>query len=234
MKTLALALLLAAFAIAPALGAQLSLNMGPSHFGQEMEFYYAKPRAAMLPEMLKSFANAGVLDNAEKRMFVAAFLAALKQKNGVDLDALARKTQQPAALRTIAWAAHLADEKLGLKELGQILKPEDAPLAAQIIHSPTPLAAWEPNWEKSSLNMNWAAFMATGDNFWLDRVIDCAVGYAHSNKGAAACAASLYDYAPRHSAAAARIKEVQGKYRTVEREVLQTILDHAGEGQPVF
>lgn len=204
--------------------AQLYLNKSAPHYAQEIEFYYLKPRPEMLPDMLKSFGQSGLLENAEKRLFIASFLAALIQNDSLDIYQLARQIQQRDASHAIALALHLARPGANISAL---LQPADQDLVPQITRLPTPLANWDPAWEKSALDLHWAAFMATGSNFWLDRIISCAINYAHGAEGSAAAAATLYDYAPRHPAIIQRLESFIPRLKESEQEVLKTILRHA-------
>lgn len=194
---------------------------------REMEFYYRKPRPEILAPMLQAFERGGQLANAGKRMFTGAFLGALYRNGSIDLADLAR--QMPNAGRQIrialAWAARLAGRGESDALIGNLLDQNDASAAAQIRKSPSPLTAWQPGWEKTALSMYWGAFMATGENIWLDAIIDTALGHARGLPGGREAAASLYDYAPRHAAIAKRLRARQ--LRAGEKNIAETILKHA-------
>lgn len=204
--------------------ASLYLNKSTPHYARELEFYYQKPRPEMLPDMLKSFGQSGILENAEKRLFIAAFLASLLETHAIDIPTLVKGIQQRDAAHTIALAIHLAHPAY---DLTPFLPSADQNLVPQITRLPSPLASWNPAWEKSALDVHWGAFMATGSNFWLDRIINCAIGYAHGTTGSAPCAATLYDYAPRHKAIVRRIEHFLPTLKESEQQVLKTILRHA-------
>lgn len=210
--------------------ASLNLSKTPQHYAQEMEFYYLKPRPEMLPAMLAAFERGHLLANAEKRMFVAAFIAALSAKNQVDLQAMAGAPDSLGrdSRLTLAWAAHLSGRPENTELLQTLLGKNDDVAASQINGSPAPLAAWDPAWEKSVLNMYWAAFMATGDNIWLDKIIKTALGYARGLKGGSEAAATLYDYAPRHASICQRLREVRETItRANEKDVIDVVLKNA-------
>jgi len=221
-------LLLFTFPAQPA----LNLSKTPRHYAQEMEFYYLKPRPEMLAPMLAAFERCGLLANAEKRMFVAAFLSALAGSGKLDLMTLADQSVQDGNVcLTMAWAAHLCASKDEPIFLQKLLERNVTIAAAQIKRSPAPLNAWDPAWEKSVLNMYWAAFMATGDNIWLDKIIRTALGYARNLKGGGEAAASLYEYAPRHPAIKERLENARKSARERENAVIEEILDAVAAGK---
>lgn len=217
----------------PAHGANLNLSTTPQHYAREMEFYYLKPRLEMLGPMLATFQRGRVLANAEKRMFVAAFLAALSGKGQIDLMSFANAPDKldRDTLLTLAWAAHLSGNPHENDFLQKLLANNEKVAVAQIKNSPAHLTAWDPAWEKSALNMHWAAFMATGENIWLDKIIKTSLGYAHNLKGGSEAAASLYDYAPRHPFICSRLQFARKRASQREREIIDTILVHAKTDQ---
>lgn len=235
--TLALALILTAFA--PCRAAEMQLSKGVTHYARDMEFYYQKPRPEVLPGLLRTLATQGVLGHGEKRLVVAAFLGELAAKRKASLETLADGAGAlPAgaaadARRTLAWAAHLGGLSQEPQLLQRLLTPADATLRAHIGRSPAPLAAWQPN-EPAVPRMFWGAYMASGDAAWLDRLIDAALGYARLNAagrqgepgfaGSAAAAALLYDMAPRHAGVQERVRARLAGADGPEADTLRLIL----------
>ena len=82
--------------------------------------------------------------------------------------------------------------------------------------------------------MYWAAFMATGSNDFLDTIIRAALHYARLNAEglrnddtfsvSAAAAASLYEFAPRHTAIQNRVEHFLKGATGPEAETLRIIL----------
>lgn len=210
-------------ALLPASTSALNISLGPAHYAASMENYYKAPKPELLAPMLRSFADAGILANAEKRMFVAAFLAALARKGSLDLKKYARETAafDNGARATLAWSMRLAGKDN--KTIQALLPQGDKYLIAQIQKSPARIEDWDPASGKSALDMHWAAFMATGANIWLDRIIAAACAAAHM-PGQNNPAASLYDYAPAHPAVIARLKARLASADLPQRQMIETIL----------
>lgn len=205
----------------------LNLSKSPAHYAAEMEYYYLKPRPEMLPSMLESFDRSGRLGDAEKRMFVASFLAVLARQGKAALRPLSVCRIGPHGRQTLAWAAYLGGDRT-LAESLLAGSPDWA--KAQMFKRPAQLENWDPAREKSILGMFWAAWFATGSNEWLDAIIEAAVKHAHNDKGGSRAAASLYDYAQGHEAIMRRLRRRLPEFRESEAQVLETILAN-GEGK---
>lgn len=211
----------------PAYG--LNLTMPVDRYAESMEFYYQTPRPELITPLFRAFSEKGILANAEKRLFMAAFLAELIKKNDLSMLHLAgeaRKLNDDAIL-TAAWAGRLSGHNGAI--LASLLNQCSPAARSQIEASPPNLSAWKPDWEKSVLNMYWGAFMATGNSFWLDAIIDTALAWArdtHHPTGRQA-AASLYDYAPAHPMIGERLRLRIGNANPAEKRMLETILEHA-------
>lgn len=216
--------------------AALNLSKNIVHYAQEMEFYYQKPRPEMIPGLLEALDQGGHLAKGENRFMLAAFLAELAVKNKIDLRKLRKETNSGDITRTLAWSAHLAgkDEDFFQQRLRQ---QGDNLLASQIRQSPAPLSNWNLLSEKAVLQMFWAAFMASGNPVWLDRIIDASIIYVRQEergirsgaafKVGAAAAASLYEMAPRHAAVVERLRHHSGE--GPEKAMIDVMLRHAGE-----
>lgn len=206
----------------------LNITLGPQHFAEAMEFYYKSPKPELLEPLLASFARAGILANAEKRMLVAAFFGELAREKSLDLAPFIKKSEELGrdARLTMAWSLHLSARDTSAQKSAGLLHPEDRLAENQIKNSPNRLENWDPAWEKSVLGMYWGAFMATGANIWLDAIIDAACNGAHTVSQNNA-AASLYEIAPRHPLVAERLRARLEHADHAERRMLTTILEHA-------
>lgn len=222
--------------LGPRQAAALAVSKSASLYARDMEFYYRNKNPEVLPGILRSFDAQGVLAQGEKRLTAAAFLAEVLRR---DPSARQRilppsKTLSRDGRRTLAWVAHLArlDDETALLEA--LLGPEDAVLLGQIRNSPAPLLRWDMYAEKTVLQMYWAAFLASGDDAYLDAIIQAALRYARLKAGgrqkeadfpvSAAAAASLYELAPRHEAVRARLEQVLKNLAGPEAETLRLIL----------
>lgn len=198
-----------------------NLSLGPAHYAEAMETYYTSPRPEIISPLLRSFAQAHLLANPNKRLFVAAFLSELIKKNCLDLPRLLKEARELGrdARLTVAWSLHLAG-----RDHSALLANEDARFADQIRKTPARLEAWDPAWESSVLGMYWAAFMASGSKSWIDRIIACALATRSASNPAAA---SLYDYAPRHPLVAGQVEKRMAGATGSEKEILHLILQAA-------
>lgn len=217
-------LLLCLFLACPAWA--LNVTLGPQHYAEALEFYYKSPKPELLEPLLASFARAGILANAEKRMLVAAFFAELAREKSLDLGPFLKKSEVLGrdARLTMAWSLHLSGKCPTVQGNEGLLRPEDRVIEDQIRNSPNRLENWDPAWEKSVLGMYWGAFMATGADIWLDAIIDAACKSAHA-VGQNNAAASLYEFAPRHPYVAERLRAKLAQADHAERRVLTTILE---------
>lgn len=212
-------------------GLALTFSKSPAHYASEMEIFYQKPRPEIIVPMLKEFSRSRVLENAEKRMFVAGFLAAL-QKNGVlDIYNLVNSLQPlaPDTAATLAWAARLngADSQ----HLQKLLGTGQPLLLKHMLQTPPNLIKWNPAWENSVVDMYWGAYMATGEKNWLKGIVNSALEFAAKGHGAALrhAAATLYDYAPAHAAIQEYLQTRLKNATLNERRMLETILEHCKE-----
>lgn len=234
-----LALAFAVMAAVPCVAAEIRLSKSLPQYARDMEFYYQAPRPEILPGLLRTLADEGVLAHGEKRLVVASFLAELAGRNMASLDDLAagvHATGGEDARRTLAWAAHLARHPQEQRLLDQLLTAHDATLRGHIGRSPAPLSAWTVH-EPTVPRMFWGAYMASGDTAWLDRLIEAALRYARLNAAGrqgepdfAACAAAaalLYDMAPRHARLQERIRARLKGMGGVEAATLHRILHDA-------
>lgn len=220
---------------------RLMLSKGLPHYAREMEYYYQKPRPEILKELLPVFSRNGALGKSENRLMLAAFLAELVRKNQIKPQMLVDEANSLGkdARHTVAWCIHLAQTPGEKEYLGRLLNAGEKYLLAQILHSPASLAAWNIRQEKSVLQMYWAAFMASGNSTWLERIIDLALQYARSGDPGRhadadfatgeAAAASLYDFAPRHPLVAQRLKSRLPAKSPGEQKMIFLILEHAGK-----
>lgn len=222
--------------LAPRHAAALTVSKSVSLYARDMEFYYQNKNPEVLPGILRSFDAQGVLAQGEKRLMAAAFLAEVLRR-----DPAARQRILPPAQtlsrdgrRTLAWVAHLAQLSDEAVLSTDLLGPEDATLLRQIQNSPAPLLHWDIYAEKTVVQMYWAAFLASGDNAYLDAIVNAALRYARLNAGGrqneadfAVCAfaaASLYELAPRHEAVRARLRQTLKSLSGPEAETLRVIL----------
>lgn len=222
----------------PATGLQLS--KGLHHYSLEMEYYYQKPRPQLPNDILPAFYRNGALGKSENRMMVAAFLAQLVKKGSVQMENIVKDALSLGrdARHTAAWCAHLSQSPGEQNYLAQLLGPGDKYLREQISRTPAPLEAWSINSEKTVVQMYWAAFMASGETLWLDRIIGLALRYARSGDPGrhpdadfaigAEAAASLYDFAPRHPRVVKRLKAALPGKEGGEKKMIDIILEHAG------
>lgn len=212
-------------------------------YAQRMEYYYQKPQAALLPDVLQKLDAAGMLADGEKRLIVAAFLAECLRRDAAARKALApfispadETAQPPAIRRTLAWAVHLAGLPNGTALVGRLLpRRADLTLRDQILASPSPLLRWTVSSEVSVLHMYWGAFMAGGDTAYVDAVIAAVCRYARLKAAGRQyeedfdrcrqAAASLYEFTPRHSLVRRQVeKAIAASNNPAEVQTLRLML----------
>lgn len=225
-------LLLCLFMAAPA--SALNLTMPVGRYAEAMEFYYQNPKPELIAPLLRAFAEKGILANAEKRLFMAAFLSELVKKNDLSMMRLAGEARKlnADAILTAAWTAHLSGHKGAI--LTSLLNQCSEAARRQIESSPANLADWNPDWEKSVLNMYWGAFMATGAERWLEAIIGTALAWARSGRDPTGqyAAATLYDYAPGHPLVVQLLRKKLESATPAEKRMLTTIIGHASQNNP--
>lgn len=209
----------------PITASAMNYSMTLQKYADEIEYFYERPRMELLYGMLGVMDRGGKLANAEKRMFAAAFLAELLKEKRIDLNKLRAKNAPNSrnVNEVLAWAAHLAGVR---REVWSKLIAGRKLLIKHIASTPNRLESWQPLWEKSVIDMYWAAFMASGKEKWIDGIIRAALHLAHNPDGAVArhAAATLYEYAPRHAKARARLEARQKSADEAERALIGQML----------
>lgn len=216
----------------------LNLSMSPIHFADNMEFYYRTPKPEIIAPLLKSFSESNYLNQAENRLLMGGFLAQLLLARQLTAEKLIQ-TCAPLgknARRACAWALHLAGESD--KKALKLLDKDDTLLARQISRSPSALINWNPASEPAILHMYWGAFMADGKPVWIDAIVDVANPEnkfkqedSATKEARRLAAASLYDYAPRHTQVLDRLKTICSSKTGSQAEMLKIIIDHAEQKQ---
>ncbi len=209
----------------------INLGMSAPHYAQQMEFYYQKPKPALIGPMLKNFCAQGILSHSENRLMLAAFLAQLARQGSINLTTLAN-AQSPDDLRhTVAWSIHLAGMSAEKELLSSLLGKKDRNLELQILGTPANLRGWLPPTEKSVVQMFLAAFMATGNPVWIDDIIAMATRpvrpsahYRQDINLRNYAAATLYDYAQRHAAIRERVKKRLRNAGSEQKRILIRII----------
>lgn len=229
---------LLAATLAPTTLQALNMGLNLAHYAQDMEFYYQRPRPGIIAPMLRDFERSGVLAQAEKRLMVAAFMAEALQSYpdlAAGLGSLGAGLGSNGRL-TLAWAVRLAGLPGSGPMLATLLKGAPPALVRQIGGCPTPLGRWPISGEKSTLQMYWASFMASGKKIWVQKIVRAACEYARLNDrgrqgdpGFAvlqAAAATLYEMAPRHATVRSCVSEVLAKASGAEARALALILEN--------
>lgn len=220
-----------------------TLSRGFLLYAQRMEFYYQRPQAALLPDVLLRLDAAGMLADGEKRLVVAAFLAECLRRDAAARQALAPlisppdgRAQSLDVRRTLAWAVHLAGLDKAAEQVGHLLpRRADLTLHDQILASPSPLLRWAVTSESSVLHMYWGAFMAGGDTAYVDAVIAATCRYARLKAAGRQyeedfdlcrqAAASLYEFTPRHPLVRRQVERaIAAGQNPAEQETLRLML----------
>lgn len=226
-----LVILLLILPICPYVARALDFSMSASHFGEVMEFWYQKPSPETLKSLLSAVNRAGLLRRPEKQLFFAAFFSRLLKSGQMRPTQLLEycKGMGENCKRMASWSLHLAGMDAAAKNV-IARKDANAVLLDQIKSTPPNLSAWEIG-EPAIVDMYLAAFMADGNAWWLEKILDCALR-DHDNfrdamkrKTALAAAAALYEYGPRHPVI---LKALKDRIRSGKNdEVLNKLLEHA-------
>lgn len=232
---LILAAAVAVLATGEALAA-IALSKSNAHYANDMEFYYQKPRMEVLPGILRVFDRDGLLHQRDKQLVLASFFAQVIRTNPQTRQRIFSEQTKIGddGRRTLAWTVHLAGLANEGELLAGLLGKEDEVLRRQMERCPRDLAQWDILSEPSVLQMYWGAFYASGDNRYLDPIIEAAMRYAKlkstgrkTDPSFAVCtnaAATLYDMVPRHPSVQTRVQLFLRDRHGAEAETLQTIL----------
>ena len=194
--------------------------MGLEHYIPQLEFYYQNPRPKKLSQILRQLDKNGVLNYADNRLMIAAFLSELARKGKVDLKSLAPANAKINLRHTLLWSARLAGEKAYSLLSPALITDRDKTLASQLEHVPYSLRDWRL--EPAVVRMYVAAFMASGDEIWIEALIDAAL--LQNSSVAAASRAILFDSASRHRPIRERLEKRANSAAGDEKEILTLIL----------
>lgn len=149
-----------------------------SDFGQQwMAHYYQNPQADKLIAAVADLSQSGYLSTASNRETTMGFLATVMHRNPDYvpqwLDA-SRRVLSNSGQRIIAAAAWYAGYSAGAREIHRLGEADDASVRNQVerlISGDTPGSlADRPIRTEPSLNLEWGAFLASGDPHYITNV----------------------------------------------------------------
>lgn len=228
LKTIILSLLLLLCQLQT--GYCLEYSLSPGHYADKMEYWYENPRQDFLKPMLRTMQENRQFDRPEDQMLFGAFFSRLIQKREIDWTTFADwcGSLSRSGRHMAAWALYLSKVPEAEMERFKLLDNQDGIFRRQMRRAPANLAAWAPD-EPAIINMFWGAFMADGEELWLDRIIDTALllnqnPAGRTGKTAMSAAASLWKYAPRHKKVREKLERRLENSSAQDKALLETIL----------
>ncbi|HWA10328.1 MAG TPA: hypothetical protein VG838_12820 [Opitutaceae bacterium] len=169
MKTLSFALV-AGLALASPFAARAEISAQAS-----LETYYTNPQPAELPRLVQALSREGYFEKPGHTAVAIGFLATLFARNPERVDAwlLGFNGLPLAHHRLIAAALWQAGNPLGadmLRHLGEFTPVRNE--VARLADTPSIDVANTPVLSPSSMNLQWGAFLATGDERYIVNILD--------------------------------------------------------------
>ena len=154
-----------------------------------LETYYLNPQPAEVPSIIRSLADQGYLKKPERTAVAIGFLSVLFARHPERVDAwLLELNNVPLQLhRLIASALWQAGNPLGadlLRHLSQYTNPPNYAVE-RLADLPSLPVAVTPVLSTSSMNLQWGAFLATGEDTYVINILD-AIGTDQPGLDAAA------------------------------------------------
>jgi hypothetical protein len=140
-----------------------------------LENYYLNPRPAELPRIMRALGQQGYLEKPEQAAVAIGFLGALFAQNPERVDAwlLEFNGLPPAQHRLVAAALWQAGNPLGadmLRHLSGSTHPANDAVA-RLADTASEDIAHTPVLSPSSMNLQWGAFLATGNERYIINIL---------------------------------------------------------------
>ena len=140
-----------------------------------LETYYINPRPAELTANVRALSREGFFEKPGHTALGIGFLATVFAKNVERIDAWMGElnTLRPAHRRLVAAALWQAGHPLGAERLREVnQKSTVREEILRLADTPAQLVADTPVRSPSSMNLQWGAFLANGDERHIIRVLD--------------------------------------------------------------
>ncbi len=224
MKSLKVALL-ASLALAPAFAVHAA-----SAAQNWLETYYTNPRPAEVPAMIQNLAFEGYLDQADHRAVAIGFLATVFQQNPDRVQAwLPQFNRLPLGQqRLVAAALWKAGNPAGAPMLQRL--DWNSPVRSEVerlARTPSGAIAATPVVSPASMNLQWGAFLASGNERNIVAILD-AIGTGQPGLDQAA-RYSLAQNAAAHPRVMEICREQLSKEPDTAQAVLRSALDEAAK-----
>lgn len=187
-----------------------------------MDRYYLDPRPELVPRALKTLSDSGLLDGGVAATVVAVFLGHVFRADPAELEArLPPLDELPddsyaVTLQALWWSRTQRGDDL-LDMAARQADPGRQDLIAMLRAEPPPDLLQLPLSDTALLDLLWAAFVATGDNRYVLRVIG---GLAEGDPVGEAARWSLASHADRHD----RVKDTCARELAHQPEEIASIL----------
>jgi hypothetical protein len=191
MKTLKSSFIAAGLVLAATLqAASVQAPNGQSRAEQWLTHYYENPQPAKLPQFVHELSREGYFDRSANHAMAIGFFATVFAQNPREVNYWLRETADlpDAHRRVLVAAAWQAGSPRGADLLSQMSASADPALQGQVAalveRGPTDLAS-TPVRSAESMNLQWGAFLAQGDQQPILAVL-AALGSGESNLTTAA------------------------------------------------
>ncbi len=219
----------AGLALASSLAARAEISAQAS-----LETYYVNPQPAELPRIIRGLGQQGYFEKPGNTAIAIGFLSTLFAQNPERVDAwLLEFNGLPLAQhRLIASALWQAGNPLGadmLRHLSRYTTPVNYAIA-RLADTPSLDVASTPVLSPSSMNLQWGAFLATGDERYIINILE-AIGTNRPGLDSAARYALAQDAAahPRvFEICQAQLAKQSNEAQAVLRAALNDAAAHAG------
>lgn len=169
MKKIALAFFALTFLCA---GTKYSL---PDDLGKWTTFYYLEPHPEQVPAALEAIAAKGYFENDDVQAPLSGFFTEIFRANPEKLDEWVRPfigMPNRHILYSSLWMANSKQSKAALERLAKGAKPEESKRLRHLLSSPPPTIESMDVDSPAALDYMWGAFMASGAEEPVLRVID--------------------------------------------------------------
>lgn len=198
-----------------------------------LETYYVNPRPAELTANIAALGREGFFEKPGHTALAIGFMATVFEKNPARVERWnAEMSRLPAkTYRLVVAALWQAGHPLGAELLRQMA--DETSIRAEVVRlseTPAPLVADTPVRSSSSMNLQWGAFLASGEERHIVRIFD-AVGLGERSLDRAA-RVSLAQNAAAHPRVLEICRAQLDRQPEEVRSVLRAALSDAGVALP--
>jgi len=150
-------------------------HASPSQLEEWMTYYYLHPQPAQVPGALKAVADQGLFENDNAQAPLTGFFTEVFRANPNKLEEWVKPyagIPKRHILYSALWMANSKHSKTALEQLAKAAPPEESKQLTDLIASAPPTIATMTIASPASLDYLWGAFMASGSEAPVLRIID--------------------------------------------------------------